>query len=304
MDEITKFLVRKTNHPTFPLLYCNQLQTMLRFISIFLLVLSFSRSWAGKIDTLSIYSTAMKKEMKAIVIKPLAPPPPQGYPVVYLLHGMGGTYNLWITKVPELQDAADRYGCMVVCPDGGKMTLYFDNPLDPGYRFESHFIKELIPYVETHFPASKDRRFRAVAGLSMGGFGAFFMAGKYPELFSSAGSMSGALNTDKIARAILAKSGENPADSSCCSINWENLRKHNLSDSLSEQKLALTLECGLDDYLLPANREMRKKLLELNIAHEYSERPGRHDWNYWKNAIDYQLLFFRKRWDLELLVSN
>lgn len=277
---------------------------MVRLLLIFILSLAFSPSRAGKIDTLSIYSPAMKKEMKAIVIKPATKPPQQGYPVVYLLHGMGGTYNLWINKVPELQEAADRYGCMIVCPDGGRMTLYFDNPLDTSYRFESHFIKELIPYIDQHFPTSGDRDFRAVAGLSMGGFGSFFMASKYPELFAAAGSMSGALNTDNIAKAILARNKGNQADSACCSIQWENLRKHNLADSLSDQKLALTMECGLDDYLLPANRAARKKLLELNIAHEYSERPGRHDWNYWKNAIDYQLLFFRKRWDLALSVPD
>ncbi|MBC6492363.1 alpha/beta hydrolase [Flavihumibacter stibioxidans] len=277
---------------------------MVRLLLIIALSLTFFHSRAGKIDTLSIYSAAMKKDMKAIVIKPSSQPPSQGYPVLYLLHGMGGAYNLWITKVPELQQAADRYGCMIICPDGGRMTLYFDNPIDSSYRFESHFIKELIPYIDANFPTAKDRRFRAIAGLSMGGFGSFFMASKYPELFAAAGSMSGALNVDNISKTVLARNNASMADSSCCSINWNNLQKHNSGDSISGQKLALAMECGLDDYLLPVNRSVHRKLMELRVAHDYTERPGRHDWNYWQNAIDYQLLFFRKRWDMELSIPD
>lgn len=260
-------------------------------------ILSAGTAQAGKVDTLSLYSAAMKKDMKFIVVEPAAKAPQGGFPVVYLLHGMGGTYNLWITKVPALQEAADRFNCLIICPDGGRTTLYFNNPLDSSYRFESHFIKELIPYIDSHYPSSKDRKFRAIAGLSMGGFGSLFMASHYPELFAAAGSMSGALMVDPIAKSILAKNADKSIDSSCCQINWNKLKEYNTADSSAKYTIALALECGTEDYLLAANRSAHKRLTDLKIAHDYTERPGRHNWFYWENAIDYQLLFFRKRWN-------
>ncbi len=266
------------------------------FFTSLILLLSLS-ALAGKVDTLSVYSPAMKKDMKFIVVEPAGIPPARGFPVVYLLHGMGGNYNLWITKVPELQEAADRYNCLIVCPDGGRTTLYFNNPLDSNYRFESYFINELIPYIDHHYASAKERNFRAVAGLSMGGFGALFMASKYPEMFASAGSMSGALMVAPIAKAIIAKNSSEKIDTACCQINWENLKKYNTGDSTLKQTIALTLECGTEDYLLQVNRSAHKRLTEMKIAHDYTERPGRHTWDYWQNAIDYQLLFFKKRWD-------
>ena len=267
--------------------------------SFFIIAVLFQPAFlfAGKVDTLSLYSPAMKKEMKFIVVEPASKAPQKGFPVLYLLHGMGGSYDLWINKVPALQAAADRFNCLIVCPDGGRTTLYFNNPLDSSYRFESHFIKELIPYIDKTYPTAKDRRYRAVAGLSMGGFGALFMASHYPELFAAAGSMSGALMVDPIAKSIIARSGDKTVDTSCCQISWDRLKEFNTADTTLKETIALALECGIDDYLLMANRAAHKRLSEMKIAHDYTERPGRHNWDYWQNAIDFQLLFFRKQWD-------
>lgn len=252
---------------------------------------------SGRVDTLSIQSQAMKKPMKFVVIQPSVQAPEGGFPVVYLLHGMGGRYDLWVTKVPQLQSAADRYGCLIVCPDGGRQTFYFNNPFDSSYRFETHFVQELIPYIDQHYPTNKDRKFRAISGLSMGGFGALFLASRHPALFAAAGSMSGALLVDNMTKTILAKNGRPASDTACCAIDWNRLQAYSSSDSTRTQTIALSLECGTEDYLLSANRAARKKLIDLKIAHEYTERPGKHTWDYWQNAVDYQLLFFRKRWD-------
>lgn len=242
---------------------------------------------AAPVDTISVSSIAMKRPMHAVVIKPSIPPPAGGFPSLYLLHGFGGNYALWITKVPELQALADKYGCLMVCPDAGRATLYFDNPLDSNYRFETHFIRELIPYIEEHYPVNRERHFRTVAGLSMGGFGAFFFASRHPDLFGSAGSLSGVMNMETFAKyTTLSRSG---IDSNCCTIQWKRFT--------GAAPVRLVMECGLQDYLLTANRNMHKQLQEWNIPHDYTERPGKHEWPYWRKAIEFQLLFFRRYWD-------
>ncbi len=259
--------------------------------SIPLIIFLFSCSLitsAATVDTIRVFSKVMKKEVPAVVISPARNAAVKDFPVLYLLHGFGGNYRLWITKVPQLQQLADKYGCIIVCPDGGYTTLYFDNPLDSNSRFETYFIQELMPFVESRYPTRNDRRYRALSGLSMGGFGSFFLASRHTGLFSSAGSMSGVLDLKPFAAPVLA--GKTTIDSTCCIVNWEGLKTGNLK---------LAFECGADDYLLAVNRNVHKRLTSMNIAHDYTERPGRHEWNYWKNAIEYQLLFFRKYWDEE-----
>ncbi|ULQ53650.1 alpha/beta hydrolase [Flavihumibacter fluvii] len=252
---------------------------------------------ASTVDTIRVYSASMKREVKSVVIAPAQTSSTKAFPVLYLLHGFGGNFALWITKVPQLKLLADKYGCIIVCPDGGYTTLYFDNPLDSSSRFETHFISELMPYVETHYPTLNERKFRAISGLSMGGFGAFFLASRHMNLFSAAGSMSGVLDLKPFSKS--SPISKKVADSSCCSVNWDKFMAFNVSDSLQAGKIRLAIECGLDDYLLPVNRNVHKRLVERKIAHDYAERPGKHTWDYWKNAVEYQLLFFRKGWEAE-----
>src|ERR1043165_1385983 len=101
---------------------------------IFSLVFLFTciECQAASVDTVSIYSNAMKKEFKCVVIKPdLGVEKPAPLPVVYLLHGYDGWYSNWIIRVPQLMQYADQYRIMIVCPDGAKNSWYVDSPVDP-----------------------------------------------------------------------------------------------------------------------------------------------------------------------------
>src|SRR5687768_7906307 len=105
-----------------------------KFITL-ILILAITNANAAIVDTVNIYSKAMNKEFKAVVIKP------DQYksfpvPVVYLLHGYGGWYSNWIIRVPELKKYADQYQLMIVCPDGAN-SWYFDSPVDPSMKYET-----------------------------------------------------------------------------------------------------------------------------------------------------------------------
>lgn len=79
--------------------------------------------------------------------------------------------------------------------------------------------------------------------------------------------------------------------------SWKNREEHsvvNLIPRIKDGDIAIIIDCGLDDFFLETNREMHKRLLEADIAHEYTERPGAHNGDYWTNAIDYQVIFFDK----------
>lgn len=251
--------------------------------------------FAGKVDTVTITQPGWKQAMKAVVIKPAKADKNHKVPILYLLHGFGGKYSLWLQKVPELAALADEYDCMIVCPDGGYTTLYFDNPLDANYRFESHFIQYLMPYIESHYPVLAQRQYRSITGNSMGGFGGFFMASRHPDLFASAGSMSGVLDLNPFSKS--SPLSQKTTDTTCCVVNWDALDKATHPADTTVSPLRLIMDCGVDDYLLQVNRNVHRKLTDRKIPHDYTERPGRHEWPYWKNAILYQLLFFRQSWN-------
>ena len=131
---------------------------------------------ASTVDTVSIYSTAMHKEYKCVVIQPTVFPDKNApLPVVYLLHGHGGWYANWIIRVPQLKDYADQYQLMIVCPDGGYNSWYLDSPLDSTVRFETYVSKEIPDYIDTHYNTIKDRKARAITGWSTGGHGGLYL---------------------------------------------------------------------------------------------------------------------------------
>jgi diacylglycerol O-acyltransferase/trehalose O-mycolyltransferase len=118
-----------------------------------------------------------------------------GYPVLYLLHGAGDTYRTWVENT-DLLDFTKHFKLIVVMPDGGRNSNagWYSDWKDGSRDWESFHIHVLIPWVDSHYNTLGDGH-RAVAGLSMGGFGAMSYAARHPGLFSAAASFSGAVDT-------------------------------------------------------------------------------------------------------------
>ena len=248
---------------------------------------------AASVDTALVYSSVMHKEIKCVIIKPdTYKNRQQHFPAVYLLHGYSDQYNTWVKQVPAIKKYADQMQMMIVCPDGGFSSWYFDSPIDSTYRYDTHISKEVVYYVDAHYHTIPDRNHRAIAGLSMGGHGALYLALKHPDVFGAAGSMSGGVDLRPFSTQwdIAKRIG----DAQTHQLNWQNMSVINMIWKGRPPAIAIMIECGTDDFFYKVNQQLHQKMLELKIPHDYVERPGRHNWEYWDNAIEYQLLFFEK----------
>lgn len=252
--------------------------------------------YAGEADTVSVYSASMRKDIKCVVIRPgNYTGSTKAYPVVYLLHGYGGSYNQWPRLAPQLKNEADEFQIIIVCPDGGTGSWYLDSPVDSSFRYETFVSKELIAYIDSHLRTMPDRNHRAITGLSMGGHGGLYLGIRHKDLYGAAGSTSGGVDIRPFPKNWdLAK---RLGDTICCMQNWEKYTVMNVADSLHNKDLRLIIDCGISDFFLQVNRNLHQKLLQMKIEHDYTERPGAHNNEYWKNSIDYHLLFFKKFFD-------
>ena len=264
------------------------------FLPYFCLLLSFTN--AANVDTISIYSAAMKKASKCIVITPDSyKKNKNNYPVVYLLHGHSGDYSNWIKKIPAIKQYADRYQLIIVCPDGHYSSWYFDSPVDSSMKYETYIGIEVPAYIDAHYKTIKQRSARAITGLSMGGHGGLFLGFRQARIFGACGSMSGGMDLYPFHNSfdIMKRLGDTIRHAD----NWKKYSVIDVVDFYPKDSISIIFDCGLDDFFYPTNYLLHAKMVQLNIPHEYIERPGKHDWVYWANAIEYQLLFFRKFFD-------
>jgi S-formylglutathione hydrolase FrmB len=265
----------------------------MRYFVLLVLLVSKIPCIAGKVDTISIYSQSMQKDIKCIVIKPGGyKKKHHRYSTVYLLHGYSGSYDNWIRKVPELSELANRFNLLIVCPDGGYSSWYFDSPVDTTMRYETHIVNEVVPYIDRHYKTIPNRNNRAITGLSMGGHGALFLAFRNAGIFSAAGSMSGGvdLSASRNRFDIMKRIG----DTITYADNWRKYSVINIIDQYPKDSLDVMIDCGTEDFFYTINHALHEKMLRLKIPHDYTERPGAHNWAYWSNAVLYQLTFFRK----------
>ena len=261
-------------------------KTVTLFLALFLLInVAFA-----SVDTVSIYSNAMHKNIKAVVIKPDDYKKGKDFAVVYLLHGAYGNYLNWIKKVPALQTYADLYKILIVCPDGLN-SWYFDSPIDSTYKFETHISTEVPAYIDANYKTKKDRKYRAIAGLSMGGHGALFIAFRHAETFGACGSMSGALNVEAITDGYDVP--KRLGDPQINKAFYHDFSVLTALEKYPKDSLAIIIDCGLQDFIIGMSTATHEKMMKLKIPHDYIERPGKHDWFYWANAVQYQLLFFK-----------
>jgi S-formylglutathione hydrolase FrmB len=264
---------------------------MKKFLLFVVLLVVFNQIFAT-VDTVNIYSKYLHKQVKFVIIQPSQNK--NSLPTVYLLHGYSGNYASWIDIAPQLQERADQLHLNIVCPDGAN-SWYFNSPIDSTLQYESYIIMELIPYVDQHYPTINDRAKRAITGLSMGGHGGLYLSIRHTALFGASGSTSGGVdirlfpNNWEIKKAL----GEYEKNKSV----WDENTVNTLVEWLRKDQLKIIIDCGLDDFFLKVNRSLHEKLQALKIDHDYIERPGEHNANYWKNSIDYQLLFFKKYFD-------
>ena len=244
---------------------------------------------ASVVDTIQTFSSSMQKNIKSVVITPDNYKSSRELPVVYLLHGYSGNHLDWINKAKGFEKAADQYNIIIVCPDGGYGSWYWDSPVDRTSKYETFVSDELVKSIDAKYKTIKSRKGRAITGLSMGGHGALYLAFKHQDVFGAAGSMSGGVdirpfpNNWEMSKR-LGTYAEQPE-------RWEKNTVINLLNLLTPNSLAIVIDCGTEDFFFKVNQNLHEQLLFRNIPHDFYTRPGAHTWPYWTNAIKFQLLF-------------
>lgn len=259
-------------------------------LTLFLVVVVSFSGTAAKVDTVVTFSNAMNKNIKAVVITPDEYGNGKKYPVLYLLHGYGGNFADWLKNAPGIKQLSDLYEMIIVCPDGNVGSWYFDSPIDNDWKYETYVATELVNWIDSKYKTIKEKGARAITGLSMGGHGAFYLAIKHQDVYGAVGSMSGGVDIRPFPKNwdIAKRLGtieEQPE-------NWKKNSVIGLIDSIKQNSLAISFECGTGDFFFDVNENLHQQLLYRNIAHDYTVRPGVHNWKYWANAIKYQGQFF------------
>lgn len=258
-------------------------------------------------DNLSMTSKILDMERKyAVYLPPSYESSERSYPVLYLLHGAGDDQTGWVQfgEIQYILDKAIREGkatpMIVIMPDADtKVRGYFNSP-DNKWRYEDFFFEELMPHVEQKFRIRGEKRYRAVAGLSMGGGGTFQYALHRPELFSSACPLSastGPLTLEEAKGWVKWINKDEKAYTEAEMQAWfekysttEYLKKNEVPKEWNT-KVRWFIDCGDDDFLFEGNSLVHIAMRKKKIEHEFRIRNGGHSWTYWRESLPVVLSF-------------
>lgn len=271
-------------------------------LSLFLLTALLNAQQGKVYDNLTVPSKILKMDRKfAIYLPPDYETSQRSYPVLYLLHGAGDDQTGWVQfgEVQWIADKAIREGTatpmIIVMPDANTGQRGYFNDIKGEWRYEDFFFQELMPYVEKTYRIKGEKRYRAVAGLSMGGGGSFMYALHHPELFSSACPLSayiGPLNLDE------AKSRLNQMNIKATDEEIEAyFKKHNALSLINDmpvdqvKSVRWYIDCGDDDFLFEGNSLVHIAMRKKQIPHEFRIRDGAHNWTYWRESLPEVLRF-------------
>jgi enterochelin esterase-like enzyme len=258
---------------------------------------------SGKVyDNLSLPSKILKMDRKyAVYLPPGYESSDRSYPVLYLLHGGGDDQTGWVQfgEVQYITDKAINDGSatpmVIIMPDANTGRRGYFNDPKGDWNYEDFFFKELVPFVEKKYRIKSDKRYRAVAGLSMGGGGSFIYALHHPEMFSSACPLSastGPLTIDD-AKKQLSRNDPNVSDSVV--MKYYNSQSvlalvNNMPDSL-KKAVRWYIDDGDDDFLYEGNGLVHIAMRKKEIPHEFRVRDGGHNWTYWRASLPAVLEF-------------
>lgn len=254
-------------------------------------------------DNLSMPSKILKMDRKyAIYLPPDYDSSQRSYPVLYLLHGAGDDQTGWVQfgEILHIADKAINQGTatpmIVVMPDANTGKRGYVNDVKGEWRYEDFFFEEFMPFIEKTYRIKGDKRYRAIAGLSMGGEGTFVYALHHPELFSSACPLSAATgpgNIDELKNYKLWQGVEGITDADK-EIYFKKYSVLSLIENIPDnQKRAVRwyIDCGDDDFLFEGNSLVHIAMRKKEIPHEFRIRDGGHSWTYWRTSLPTVLEF-------------
>lgn len=271
-------------------------------VFILFLLANVGYSQTGKVfDDLTVTSDILDGERKyAVYLPPDYETSERSYPVLYLLHGSGDDQTGWVQfgEVLRIADAGIKEGSatpmVIVMPDADTGKRGYFNQGDT-WRYEDFFFEEFIPAIEKKYRIKGEKRFRAVAGLSMGGGGSFMYALHHPELFSSACPLSayiGPLTMDDFKERL------KESDIKYSQAEMKDYFKgHNVLELLETvppedvKSVRWYIDCGDDDFLFEGNSLVHIAMTKKEIPHEYRVRDGGHSWTYWRQSLPKVLSF-------------
>ncbi|HMH34109.1 MAG TPA: alpha/beta hydrolase-fold protein [Puia sp.] len=278
------------------------------FLCLCLLQAGFGQPAGKVIEQKTVRSSILGKEVKYTIYLPADYDLSQrNYPVVYLLHGYSDDNTGWLQfgEINRYADKAIADGIIppmiIVMPNGD--SSWYINSYDGKEKYEDFFVKEFMPSIEKTYHIKAEKRFRGIAGLSMGGFGTLIYALKYPELFAAAAPLSAAVFDDNAMIGMPDKNyettfgqlyGRGLKDKDRLNQIWYGNSILKIVETKSTddlKKVRYWIDCGDDDFLTKGNCLLHIALSEKHVPHEYRVRDGAHNWTYWRTGITDALQF-------------
>ena len=276
---------------------------LLSFLFLTFTINLYSQTARGIVkEGLIIHSKILNKDVRYTIYLPYDyETSSRSYPILYLLHGYTDNDIAWIQfgEANSIADKAISNGeiapMIIAMPDGG--VSWYVNSYNDSVRYEDFFFKEFIPYIESHYRILSEKGFRAIAGLSMGGYGSLVYSLKHPDMFSSCVAFSPAIFTDQEiidmkgywwnnVLGVVFNSDLNGKDR--ISKQWEDNDPFYLvkNEDLNKIKsVRFYIDCGDNDSLYKGNAAFHVLLRDLNIPHVYLMREGDHNWTYWRTGL-------------------
>ncbi len=241
------------------------------------------------------YSQTLKLSSSICVILPDLPTgqtpilntlKPIRFPTLFLLHGLSDDHTIWQRRT-SIERYATALNLAVVMPAVNR-SFYTD--MASGQRYWSYVSEEIPEIARSYFPLSSAREDNFVAGLSMGGYGAFKLALTYPENFAAAGSFSGAVD---IVELMGYRNNEQLPELELIFGRLDKVAGSPKDLFYLAQKLVQSKKprprlfqcCGTKDLLLPINRKFKAYADGLNLEIDYSEGRAGHEWAYWDKQV-------------------
>jgi len=253
-------------------------------------------------DALTMESKILGGERKyALYLPPDYNTSQRNYPVLYLLHGGGDDQAGWVQfgEVLRITDQGIKAGTatpmIIVMPDANTGRRGYFNDVKGEWRYEDFFFDEFVPFVEKQYRIKGQKRYRAVAGLSMGGGGSFMYALHRPDMFSSACPLSastGPLSLEDAKRRLTRGNQEvTEAEVETYYNRHSALALVNAMPDDKKKAVRWYIDCGDDDFLYEGNSLIHIAMRKKEIPHEFRIHDGGHTWTYWRTALPTVLSF-------------